>query len=42
MSKSDRIKQLETALKQSIGEHFPHCQFLTAFFIALIAVKKLP
>jgi hypothetical protein len=41
MSKSDRIKQIETALKQSIGQHFPNCQFLAAFFIALFAVKNV-
>jgi hypothetical protein len=41
MSKSDRIKELETTLKESIGQHFPNCQFLAGFLIALFAVKTV-
>lgn len=41
MTEPDRLQQIETALKESIGKHFPNCQFLAAFLVALLAVCKV-
>lgn len=40
MTEPSRLEQVESTLKQSIGKHFPHCQLLSAFLVALMATTR--